>query len=71
MEIKTKYNIKDWVNFEYDGKAGAGRIDAICVDVKETNPDILIYYHIREFDGIAATVPESSIFPIFSTKEVL
>lgn len=69
MEIKTKYNIKDWVNFVYGGKTHAGRIDAINIDVKETSSDILIYYHVREFDGIAATVLESEIYPIFSAKE--
>ena len=69
MVIKTIYNIKDWVNFVYDGKTRAGRIDAISVEVKETNSDILIYYHVREFDGIAATVLESEIYPIFPTKE--
>ena len=77
MEIKTKYNIGDWVWFGYsvfgeEPSTHNGRIDAISIDVKESNSDILIYYHIKEFeDGIGITLPEEEVFPIFSTKEEL
>ena len=72
MKIKTKYNIGEWVWFGYNDNTHNGRIDAISVDVKESNSDIRIYYHIKEFeDGMGITLPESSIFPIFPTKEEL
>lgn len=77
MEIKTKYNIGDWVwfgysAFGYDNTTHNGRIDAINIDIKESNSDILIYYHIKEFeDGMSITLPEEKVFPIFPSKEEL
>lgn len=75
MEIKTKYNIGDYVWFGYsvfgeEPSTHNGRIDAISVEVKESNSDILIYYHIKEFeDGMGITLPEKEVFPIFQQKK--
>lgn len=72
MEIKTKYNIGDWVWFGYsefgcEPSTRSGRIDAIGVDVKES--DVRIHYHIKEFeDGMGITLPEEEVFPIFQNK---
>lgn len=74
MEIKTKYNIGDWVWFGYsefgcEPGPRRGRIDAINVDIKESNSNILIYYHIKEFeDGMGITLLEEEVFPIFQKE---